>query len=68
VTSRRERKEERRAAAEQGPEALRAVLLRQAAEAGRTVTAAGIDGVVKDLLLRQERDRLMRTLKPKRLV
>jgi chloramphenicol 3-O-phosphotransferase len=63
--SRREQKFERRAAAEQGAAALRAVLLRQAAETGRSYTAHGIDSAVRSILLQQQQDARWRALKPK---
>jgi hypothetical protein len=68
MSSRRAQKFERRAAVKQGAQALRSVLLRQAAEAGRSYTPHGIDCAVKDILRQYEQDeQFWRDLRARRL-
>jgi hypothetical protein len=50
MSTNEQRKAERRAGMDQGREALRAVLIRQAKEAGRTVTAVEVDGIVRQIM------------------
>jgi hypothetical protein len=54
--AKQQRKDERRAAMDQGPEALRAVLARQAKEAGRSATTAEIDATVRHMLTTRRRE------------